>query len=221
VVLPDADLTKVANAVAVGGYVNAGQVCISTQRILVHRKVYDDFVTLLRPLVETIKTGDPLAVETKLGPMISEKEAIRVQTWIAEAVEDGAKVVSGGERSGAIFAATVVTDVAPSMRIFRQELFGPAVAITPVDSIDQAIEFANDTSYGLSAAIFTQDVTNAWRFARKTEAGNIHVNWTPLWRADFMPYGGLKQSGFGKEGPRYAVEEMTESKAVVFHEIGV
>jgi acyl-CoA reductase-like NAD-dependent aldehyde dehydrogenase len=107
------------------------------------------------------------------------------------------------------------------MRLYREELFGPAVAVTPVDSVAQAIEFANDTSYGLSAAIFTRDVTNAWQFARQVEAGNVHVNWTPLWRADFMPYGGLKQSGFGKEGPRYAVEEMTESKAVVFHGIGI
>jgi acyl-CoA reductase-like NAD-dependent aldehyde dehydrogenase len=221
VVLPDADLSKVASAVAVGGYVNAGQVCISTQRVLVHRKVYSDFLALLRPLVESIKTGDPMAPDTKLGPMVSEVEAQRVQTWIAEAVEEGARLVTGGTSNGASFAPTVVADVVPKMRIYREELFGPAVAVTPVDSVEQAIEFANDTSYGLASAIFTQDVTNAWRFARQAQAGNVHVNWTPLWRADFMPYGGFRQSGFGKEGPRYAVEEMTESKTVVFHEIGV
>jgi glyceraldehyde-3-phosphate dehydrogenase (NADP+) len=106
------------------------------------------------------------------------------------------------------------------MRISREELFGPVVAVTPVESVDQAIEYANDTSYGLAASIFTNDVSNAWRFVRQAEAGNIHVNWTPLWRADLMPYGGLKQSGIGKEGPRYAVEEMTECKTVVFHGIG-
>jgi glyceraldehyde-3-phosphate dehydrogenase (NADP+) len=221
VILPDADLEQVVRAVAVGGYVNAGQVCISTQRVLVHRDVYSDFLALLRPSVEAIKTGDPMAASTKLGPMISETEAERVRTWIAEAVQAGARVVTGGERCGALLAPAIVADVAPRMRLYREELFGPAVAVTPVDSVTQAIEFANDTSYGLSAAIFTRDVANAWRFARQAEAGNVHVNWTPLWRADFMPYGGLKQSGFGKEGPRYAVEEMTESKAVVFHEIGI
>jgi acyl-CoA reductase-like NAD-dependent aldehyde dehydrogenase len=220
VILPDADLAKVSDAVAVGGYVNAGQVCISTQRILVHRQVYTDFLDALRPAVEAIRTGDPLAGDTKLGPMISEKEALRVQSWIEEAVESGARVVTGGTRQGATFAPTIVSDVTPQMRIAREELFGPAVAVCPVDSVDQAIELANETAYGLSAAIFTNDIRRAWQFVRKTEAGNLHVNWTPLWRADFMPYGGLKQSGIGKEGPRYAVEEMTESKTVVFHGIG-
>ncbi len=220
VILPDADLAKVCAAVAVGGYVNAGQVCISTQRILVHRQVYSDFLDCLRPTVEAIKAGDPLADDTKLGPMISESEARRVESWIAEAVSDGARIISGGTRSGAVFAPTVVADVAPQMRISREELFGPAVAVAPVDSIEDAIERANDTAYGLAAAIFTNDITNAWRFVRGAEAGNVHVNWTPLWRADFMPYGGFKQSGIGKEGPRYAIEEMTESKTVVFHGIG-
>jgi acyl-CoA reductase-like NAD-dependent aldehyde dehydrogenase len=220
VILPDVDLAKVVDAVTVGGYVNAGQVCISTQRVLVHRKVYSDFLSGLRPAVESIKTGDPMASDTKLGPMISEREAKRVESWIAEAVHEGARVITGGSRSKASFAPTVVADAKPSMRICRDELFGPAVAVTPVESIDQAIEFANDTSYGLSAAIFTNDLTNAWRFARCAEAGNVHVNSTPLWRADLMPYGGLKNSGIGKEGPRYAIEEMTDSKAVVFHGIG-
>lgn len=220
VVLPDADLAKVSDAVAVGGFVNAGQVCISTQRILVHRKVYSDFLDALRPAVAAIRTGDPLASETKLGPMISEKEARRVQSWVDEAVQDGARVLTGGTRDGATYAPTIVADVTPEMRISREELFGPAVAVCPVDSVEQAIERANQTAYGLSAAIFTNDISHAWQFVRKAEAGNIHVNWTPLWRADFMPYGGLKQSGIGKEGPRYAVEEMTESKTVVFHGIG-
>ena len=220
VVLPDADLAKVADAVAVGGYVNAGQVCISTQRILVHRKAYSDFLSALRPVVESIRTGDPMTAETKLGPMISAKEAQRVESWIDEAVRDGARVVTGGRHVGATFAPTIVADVATHMRISRDELFGPVVAVTPVESVDQAIEYANDTSYGLAASIFTNDVSSAWRFVRQAEAGNIHVNWTPLWRADLMPYGGFKQSGIGKEGPRYAVEEMTESKTVVFHGIG-
>jgi glyceraldehyde-3-phosphate dehydrogenase (NADP+) len=220
VVLPDADLQKVAQAVSVGGYVNAGQVCISTQRVLVHRRVYADFLEQLKPAVEAIKAGDPLADDTRLGPMVSEQEARRVESWIGEAVHDGARVVTGGERNGALHTATLVADVAPAMRISREELFGPVVAVTPVDSVDQAIEFANDTVYGLSAAIFTNDINNAWRYVQRAEAGTVHVNWTPLWRADLMPYGGFKQSGMGKEGPRYAVEEMTELKTAVFHGIG-
>ena len=220
VVLPDADLAKVSDAVAIGGYVNAGQVCISIQRILVHHRVYADFLDALWPTVEAIRTGDPLAGDTKLGPMISEREAQRVHAWIEEAVQDGARVVTGGTRQGAVYAPTVLADVTPQMRIAREELFGPAVAVCPVDSIEHAIELANGTQYGLAAAIFTNDIGHAWQFVRKADAGNLHVNWTPLWRADFMPYGGLKQSGIGKEGPRYAVEEMTESKTVVFHGIG-
>jgi glyceraldehyde-3-phosphate dehydrogenase (NADP+) len=220
VVLSDADLDAVAEATAIGGFVNAGQVCISTQRVLVDRKVYGDFLEALKPRVEAIQVGDPLASGTKLSAMISEKEAERVGAWIGEAVSNGARVVTGGERSGAVFAPTIVADVRPDMRISCDEVFGPAVAITPVSSFDEALALANDTRYGLSAGIFTRDIGRAMRFVREAQSGNVHVNWTPLWRADFMPYGGLKGSGIGKEGPRYAVEEMTELKTVVIHGVG-
>jgi acyl-CoA reductase-like NAD-dependent aldehyde dehydrogenase len=217
VVLPDADLDKVAEATVVGGYVNAGQVCISAQRILVHRNAYTDFLSVLKPRVEAIKVGDPLAEDTKLSAMITVKDAKRVESWVQEAVQDGARLVTGGERQGAIFAPTIVADVKPQMRVSCEELFGPAVAVTPVDSMREAIALANDSNYGLGSGIFTRDINSAWRFVREMQSGTIQINWTPLWRADLMPYGGFKDSGIGREGPRYAIEELTEIKTVVFH----
>ncbi len=219
VVLPDADISKVAEATAIGGYVNAGQVCISTQRILVHQKVYADFLDALKPRVEAIKVGDPLKEDSKLSAMISVKDAERVESWISEAVGTGARVIMGGKREGAVVPPTIVADVKPEMRISREELFGPAVAVTPVKSVEEAIALANDSHYGLGAGIFTRDINSALRFAREVQSGTIQINWTPLWRADLMPYGGFKGSGIGREGPRYAVEEMTEIKTVVFHGI--
>jgi len=219
IVLNDADLNTVTDAVAVGGYVNAGQVCISTQRVLVDRAVYGDFLDALTPKVRNIRIGQPLDGETRLSAMVSEGEAKRVAEWVDEAVQGGARMIVGGERQGAVYAPTILADVKPSMRVFREELFGPAVAVTPVSGIDEAIQLANDSSYGLAAGIFTRNVNHALHFARAAECGNVMINWTPLWRADLMPYGGFKRSGIGKEGPRYAVEEMTEVKTVVFHGI--
>lgn len=221
IVLPDADIPTVARAVAVGGYLNAGQVCISTQRVLVHRSIYADFLSELTPLVSQIRGGDPLLPDTTLGPLISERDAVRVESWINEATDSGARVVTGGTRERALHAATIVADVTPRMRLFQEELFGPAVAVTPVATLDEAIDVANDSRYGLSAAIFTSDLASAWRFVQRIETGIAHVNWTPLWRADLMPYGGLKMSGYGREGPRSAIEEMTEQKSVVFHGVGL
>jgi acyl-CoA reductase-like NAD-dependent aldehyde dehydrogenase len=217
IVMPDANLDKVAEAVAATGYANAGQVCISTQRVLTAGKVYVDFLAALKPRVEALTTGNQLDERVKVGPMIRETDAIRVDEWIREAVGSGARLVTGGQRHGTIYAPTVVADVKPEMRISSDELFGPAVAVTPFDDLDQAIALANDSHYGLSAAIFTESLEHAMKFAREAQSGNLHVNWGPQWRADLMPYGGLKESGFGKEGPRYAVEEMTELKLVVLH----
>ena len=217
IVLPDADLASAAEATALGGYINAGQVCISTQRVLVGRRIYVDFLDALKGPVEAIKVGDPFAEGTQLSAMISEKDAERVGAWIDEAVQGGARIVAGGERHGSVFAPTIVADVKPEMRISCDELFGPAVAVTPVGDVNEAISIANDSKYGLGAGIFTRDINTALRFAREVESGNVMINWTPLCRADLMPYGGLKGSGIGKEGPRYAVEEMTEIKTIVFH----
>ena len=157
--------------------------------------------------------------ESRYSAMITVADAQRVETWVNEAVSGGARIITGGERQGAVFAPTVVADVEPRMRIFREELFGPAVAVTAVDTVEEAISLANNSTYGLGAGIFTRDVNTAWRFAREVQSGTVQINWSPLWRADLMPYGGFKGSGIGREGPRYAIEEMTELKTVVFHGI--
>jgi acyl-CoA reductase-like NAD-dependent aldehyde dehydrogenase len=217
IIMPDADLDKVAAAVVLTGYGNAGQTCISTQRVLTSKKVYGDFLGALKPKVQALTTGNQLDESSKVGPMVKESEALRVDSWINEAVGSGARLVAGGGRRGAIYMPAVVADVKPEMRISRDELFGPAVCVTPFSAIEEAIALANDSVYGLAAGIFTENVEWAMKFAREAEAGNLHVNWGPQWRVDLMPYGGLKDSGFGKEGPRYAVQEMTELKMVVFH----
>ncbi len=218
IVMPDADLEKVATAVAATGYSNAGQVCISTQRVIASREIYGDLLAATKSKVAALPTGDPLAENTKVGPMIREQEAIRVEQWVAEAVKAGARVVTGGHRQGAIYEPTIVADVQSSMRISCEELFGPAVAFTPFGSVDEALALANNSQFGLAAGVFTENISTAVRFARELESGNIHLNWGPGWRQDLMPYGGLKASGFGKEGPRYAVEEMTELKMIILHQ---
>jgi acyl-CoA reductase-like NAD-dependent aldehyde dehydrogenase len=217
IVLPDADLDLASSAVATGGYVNAGQVCISVQRVIAHPAVSGDFLDALVPKVEAIRVGDPSAPETGMGTLISTSEAERVRQSIAAAAASGARVLTGGERDGSMVAPTVVADVDPFSPFAQKELFGPAVAVSTAADWDSAITQANGTAYGLAAGIFTSDVAGAVRAIREIDAGSIHINWTPLWRADLMPYGGLKESGIGKEGPRSAVEEMTEVKTVVLH----
>jgi glyceraldehyde-3-phosphate dehydrogenase (NADP+) len=217
IILPDADLDKAAQAIAATGYANAGQVCISAQRVLPLKPVYESLIEALGPRVQAIATGNPLEASTKMGPMIREQDARRVEAWVQEAVGAGARLVTGGSRQGSLHAPTLLADVHPQLRVSRDELFGPGVALTPVETVDEAIALANDTRYGLSAGIFTRDLESAMRFAREVESGNLHINWGPQWRADLMPYGGLKESGFGKEGPKYAIQEMTELKMVVMH----
>ena len=216
-ILPDADLELAASAVATGGYTNAGQVCIAVQRVLVDNGVAADFIDALVPKVAAIRTGDPMSTDTTMGSLISETEARRVESVVRVETANGARVVVGGERDGSVMSPTIVVDVDPASPLSQEELFGPAVAITTVPDVDTAIRLANGTRYGLGAGVFTRDVNMALRFAREVDAGSVQINWTPLWRADLMPYGGLKASGIGKEGPRWAVEEMTELKTVVFH----
>ena len=217
IVMNDADIEKVAAATVASGFANAGQVCISTQRVFADRDVYADFLDALVAPTEAFIAGNPLDESIKMGPMIRESDAARVHDWIAEAVGQGARVVAGGDREGTLHAPTVVADVKADMRVSREELFGPAVAVSSFSDIDEAIAMANDSRFGLSAGIFTQNVDWAMRFAREVQSGNLHINSSPQWRADLMPYGGLKDSGMGKEGPGYAIEEMTELKMVVFH----
>ena len=217
IVMPDADPKRVAAAAAMSGFSNAGQVCISTQRVIAHSDIYGDLLDAMTDVTAAISTGNPLEKATGMGPMIREEDSERVANWVSEATGAGARVLAGGARNGQLFQPTLVADVRPEMRISYDEIFGPVVAVSQAPDIDTAIELANDTKYGLSAAIFTQNLDWAMKFVRKCESGNIHVNWGTQWRADLMPYGGLKDSGMGKEGPKYAVQEMTETKMAVFH----
>ena len=217
VVMPDADLELASSAVAAGGFVNAGQVCISVQRVITHPRVNADFLDALVPKVKAIRTGDPTSPDTTMGSLISTAEAERVQRSVQAAAQTGARILTGGERSGSIVEPTVVADVDPSSPFSQEELFGPAVAVSKAEDWESAIAQANGTAFGLAAGIFTADVAGAVRAIREIDAGSIHINWTPLWRADLMPYGGLKGSGIGKEGPRWAVAEMTEEKMIVLH----
>ena len=217
IVMPDADMEKVVAGTVASGFSNAGQVCISAQRILTNERVYGDYLDALTEGVKGLSTGDPLDGTVKMGPMVRPQDAVRVNEWVTEAVAGGARTVVGGEYEGSMHAPTVVADVSPEMRISCDELFGPAVAVTPFSDIDEAIAMANDTNYGLSAAIFTQNIDWAMKFAREVDSGNLMINSGPQWRADLMPYGGVKDSGMGKEGPRYAVQEMTELKMVIYH----
>lgn len=217
IVMPDADLEKVAKATVTGGFANAGQVCISTQRVFADRRIYGDFLDALVAPTEAFTTGDPMDESARMGPMIRSSDADRVGEWISEAVQQGARIVTGGDHEGSLHAPTVLANATRDMRISQEEVFGPAVAVSAFNDIDEAIAMANDSRFGLSAGIFTQNLDWAMRFAREVESGNLHINSSPLWRVDLMPYGGLKDSGMGKEGPGYAVSEMTELKMVVMH----
>jgi len=217
IIMDDADLEKAATAISMAGYANAGQVCISAQRILTSSAIKSDFVELLKSKVDLLHTGNQMEESTKIGPMVRESDASRVEQWVNEAISQGARLVTGGQRQGAIYAPTILENTSPEMQVEKEEIFGPAVALSYFDDIDDAIRMANNTTYGLAAGIFTQDIDRAMKFAREVESGNLHINWSSQWRADAMPYGGLKHSGTGKEGPKYAIHEMSEEKMVVMH----
>jgi acyl-CoA reductase-like NAD-dependent aldehyde dehydrogenase len=209
----DTALPKVVNA----GYRKAGQVCTSVQLLLVHEKIVKDVETRLAALVSKVKYGDPTDPETFVGPLISEKEAIRVESWIEEALAKGAKCLAGGgPRRGAVVPPVLLGDVDESMKLGCQEVFGPVVCVLPFRTLDEAIDRVNATPYGLACGIFTNRLGDAFAAARRLEVGGVHVNETSSSRVDLMPYGGSKDSGFGREGPRYAVHEMTEERIVTF-----
>jgi succinate-semialdehyde dehydrogenase/glutarate-semialdehyde dehydrogenase len=209
----DTALPKVVNA----GYRKAGQVCTSIQLLLVQEKILSEVQTRLAKLVAELPYGDPADPKTVVGPLISEKEAIRVEQWIAEALAKGAKCLAGGgPRKGAVVPPVLLSDIDDSMKLGCQEVFGPVVCILPFQTLEQAIARVNATPYGLAAGIFTNRLDDAFAAARKLEVGGVHVNETSSSRVDLMPYGGSKESGFGREGPRYAVHEMTEERIVTF-----
>ena len=217
VVLDDADINYATDAIALGGYINAGQVCISVQRVIVDEKIMSNFLDALKPKVEAIKVGNPKSDETKVGTLINEAEAIRVENSIKQAVSDGAVLLTGGARDKTIIKPAIVCGINPNSAFAQDELFGPAIAVSSANGIKEAITLANSTVYGLGAGVFTKNVDVAIQSAREIDAGIIHINWTPLWRADLMPYGGLKSSGVGKEGVRSTVTEMTEEKTIILH----
>ena len=217
IVLDDADIDAATTSIALGGYINAGQVCISAQRIIVQENIVDDFLSALTPKVQAIRVGDPLAEGTAVGSMISRTEADRVTASIRAAVTSGARLVTGGEQDGSIIQPAIVADVDPFSPFAQEELFGPAVAVSTARNLEHAIDLANSTAYGLGAGVFTNNMSNSIRAIREIESGVVHINWTQLWRADLMPYGGFKSSGIGKEGPRSAIAEMTEIKTVILH----
>ena len=217
IVLADADIELAATAVALGGYINAGQVCISVQRVILHKAIRDEFLQVLSPKVAAITMGNPSNAANQLGSLISEGEAQRVEFAIRSAVSEGALLLQGGEREGAFVTPAILTNVDPRSSVAQDELFGPAVVVSEAENDGHAIELANSTAYGLGAGIFTRDISKSIHAMREIDAGIIHVNWTPLWRADLMPYGGLKASGIGKEGVRTTAQEMTEEKTVIMH----
>jgi glyceraldehyde-3-phosphate dehydrogenase (NADP+) len=217
IVMDDADIEAAAASIALGGYINAGQVCISAQRIIVSDNILGDFLDALKPKVDAIRVGDPLADGINVGSLISRVEADRVMASISQAVSSGATLVTGGQQDGTVITPTIVADVDPYSPFAQDELFGPAVAVSTARDLAHAIELANSTAYGLGAGIFTNNLASSIRAIREIESGVVHVNWTQLWRADLMPYGGFKSSGIGKEGPRSAVDEMTEIKTVILH----
>ncbi|QIA27641.1 aldehyde dehydrogenase family protein [Thermaerobacter sp. PB12/4term] len=217
IVCADADLDLAAARCARGAFANAGQICLSVQRIYVQRPVYEAFLEKLVAETRKLKVGDPLDPETDVGPMISEAEAERAEAWIREAVEQGARVLCGGRRQGAVLEPTVLVDVRPDMKVVCQEAFAPLVTVAPFEDVDEAIAMVNDSFYGLQAGIYTRDLQTAMKAARRIEVGGVMVNEIPNWRVDLMPYGGVKGSGIGREGPRYAIEHLTDLRLVVFN----
>ncbi|MBN8210494.1 aldehyde dehydrogenase family protein [Bacillus sp. NTK071] len=213
----DADIETAATLSAEKSFNNAGQVCISVQRVYVHEEVYESFLAKMKEVTEGLVVGDPMDASTAIGPMIAEREAIRVESWVNEAVEQGASVETGGKRDGVFYYPTILTNVTDEMKVCRQEVFGPVVAVSSYRSEDEVIARVNDSEYGLQAGLFTNDLAFTLKAINEIHVGGLMINDTSGYRVDHMPYGGVKKSGTGKEGPRYAIEEMTEEKIIVFN----
>ncbi len=217
VVEPDADLDLAARRCAAGGFGYAGQTCISVQRIFVHQSVADVFTTKLLMHVARLKVGDPADETTSIGPLIDQAAAQRVESWIGEAVADGARVLLGGKRMGSLVEATVLSNVKPEMNVSCKEVFGPVVTVTPYRQLSEAVALLNQSDYGLQAGIFTQDIDKIFYAFRHVEVGAVLANEIPTFRADHMPYGGVKDSGLGREGVRAAIEDMTEPRMLILN----
>jgi len=213
----NADINKAISAVKVGAFGYSGQVCIHCQRAYVHESIYDEFKKKIVDTANSLVIGDPIEMETDIGPIIDEKEIIRIKSWLDEARSQGAKILCGGESVGTAFKPTVIENVTEEMKIVKDETFGPTLSLIPFTDIKDAVSKLNNSIYGLQAGIFTENIRNAYYAIDNLDVGGVMINDVPTYRIDLMPYGGLKSSGYGREGPRYAVEEMTEIKCIRFH----
>ncbi|MDR4949876.1 aldehyde dehydrogenase family protein [Neobacillus cucumis] len=211
-----ADLDRAVELCVSRGFFNAGQACISVQRIYVHKHIYDVFVEKAVQFAKSLKVGDPKDPASDVGPVISEKDAVRVEAWLNEARENGAQVF-GGEREGAIIRPAVVTNVTKDMKVVCEEVFAPVISILSYEDIEEAFKRANDTKYGLQAGVFTSNLDIAMQASYKLHFGGVIINNVSTYRADVMPYGGVKDSGIGKEGPHAAIQEMTDEKIIVIN----
>jgi succinate-semialdehyde dehydrogenase/glutarate-semialdehyde dehydrogenase len=214
IVCDDADLERAAPRCANSAFRRAGQACTSTQKLLVDERILDRFVDLFVAATRKLPVGNPHDPATIVGPMISEQDARRAESWIQEAVSSGARLVEGGRRSGALLHPTILTGVTSDMRVVCEEVFAPVVSVIPFKSVDEAIDTVNATPFGLAAGLFTQDITRAMLAARRLHVGIVHINEPSSSRVDLMPFAGVKDSGLGREGPKYAMQEMTEERLV-------
>lgn len=206
-----ADLAWAARRAAIGSFAHAGQVCIAVQRLLVHREVYEPFkAVFLETIAQEIFAGDPAREEVVIGPLIDASAAARVREWVQEAKSGGAKLLAGNPGAGNLMPATVLTGVSREMKVWSQEVFGPVVVLTPFEDFAQALAMANDSDYGLQAGVFTPNLAHMWQAFETLEVGGVIINDAPVFRVDHMPYGGAKASGLGREGVRYAMEELTD-----------
>jgi acyl-CoA reductase-like NAD-dependent aldehyde dehydrogenase len=214
VVAPDADLDFVAKRCAVGAFYNSGQVCISVQRIYSQKQVYEPFSEKFVKATEAMVVGDPLDERVDVGPMIDSKEVDRIEGWVNEAQTSGAKVLTGGKREGTVYYPTVLTGVDGDMKVVAEEVFAPVASVISSDDFESALKQANDTKFGLQVGVFTNDVNRVLRAVKRLNFGGVIVNDTPNFRADHMPYGGNRQSGLGREGVKFAMEDMTNIQLV-------
>ncbi len=217
IVLSDADIFHAADRITKGAMAIAGQVCISVQRVYAEEPIFDTLVEHIVIAAKNLRIGDPMLENTDMGPMISSGDVERIKSWIDEAVASGGKVLCGGNANGNLFEPTVIVNVPQSAKIVQMEAFAPVVVINPVGDINEAIDMVNDSTYGLQTGIFTSDIHAARKVFDEVKVGGVVVNDVPTFRADVMPYGGVKDSGLGREGPRYALEHMTYLKAFVVH----
>jgi acyl-CoA reductase-like NAD-dependent aldehyde dehydrogenase len=213
----DADLAWAADRCVTGGFAYAGQTCISVQRILVERQAFAKFRDLLLQGVSKLNVGDPMDDSTDLGPLIRESDAIRAEEWVTAAIQDGATLLCGGKRRGSILDPTVLTGTRPDMKVNCQEIFAPVVTLEPYDSFSQALRVINESPYGLQAGVFTRDAARIFQAFEELEVGGVIAGDVPSFRIDHMPYGGVKDSGLGREGLRYAIEDMTEPRLLVMN----